>query len=91
MIIEALLGVVLTLLTSLFNLLPSLPDLPDVFTTYWNEFLTILNGGLSFLMNFLVPEVVVGCLSVVIAIFFFDEIYDIVLWFIKKIPFLGIK
>lgn len=91
MIIEALLNVVITVLGALFNLLPSLPAMPDIITIYWNQFVEILGMGLSFLMVFLVPEVVMACLGVSLAIFLFDELYDIILWFIRKIPFLGIK
>lgn len=91
MIVEGLLSVVITVLSTLFNLLPSLPAMPEIINYYWAEFITILGNGLSFLMVFCVPEVVMACLGIVIAIFLFDEMYDVILWFIRKIPFLGIK
>lgn len=91
MIIELVLNVVVSLLTALFNLLPALPAMPDVITTYWTQFIDIFNTGISFLMLFIVPEVLYACLGVSLALFVFDETYDIILWFLKKIPFLNIK
>ena len=44
-----------------------------------------------FCMFLLVPEVLYACLGVSLALFIFDETYDVILWFLKKIPFLGIK
>lgn len=90
MIIESVLGVVVSLITSLLDLLPALPAMPDVFTTYWSQFVTIFNNGLSFLMFFLVPEVVYACLGVSLALFIFDETYDVIRWFVRKIPFINI-
>lgn len=91
MIIEAVLNVVVSLLTALFNLLPSLPAMPEVITSYWEQLVTIFNQGISFLMIWLDSTVVVACLSVSLALFLFDEFYDAILWFLRKIPFLGIK
>lgn len=91
MIIETVLNVVVTLLTSLFNLLPELPAMPEVITSYWSQFVEIFNSGISFLMYFLVPEVLYACLGITLALFIFDETYDFILWFIKKIPFINIK
>lgn len=91
MIIEAVLSVIVSLLTALFNLLPELPAMPEVINTYWTQFLDIFNNGIAFLMYWLVPEVVAGCLGVSLALFVFDETYDIILWFIRKIPFINIK
>ena len=91
MIIEAVLNVVVSLLTALFNLLPELPAMPEIINTYWAQFVIIFNNGLSFIMFFLVPDVLYACLGISLALFVFDETYDVILWFIKKIPFLGIK
>ena len=91
MIIEAVLNVVVSLLTALFNLLPELPVMPEIINTYWAQFVIIFNNGLSFIMFFLVPDVLYACLGISLALFVFDETYDVILWFVKKIPFLGIK
>ena len=53
MIIEGVLNVVISLLTALFNLLPALPAMTEVINTYWAQFLTIFNNGLSLIMFFL--------------------------------------
>lgn len=91
MIIEAVLSVVVSLLTALFNLLPELPAMPEIISTYWSQFVVIFNNGLSFLMFFLVPDVLYACLGISLALFIFDETYDFILWFLRKIPFLNIK
>ena len=91
MIIEGVLNVVISLLTALFNLLPALPAMPEVINTYWAQFLTIFNNGIAFLMYWLVPEVVTACLGVSLALFIFGETYDVILWFLRKIPFINIK
>ena len=92
MIIEGVLNVVISLLTALFNLLPALPAMPEVINTYWAQFLTIFNNGIAFLMYWLVPEVVTACLVSSPALCIFDdETYDVILWFLRKIPFINIK
>lgn len=91
MIIEAVLSVVVSLLTALFNLLPELPAMPEIINTYWTQFVTIFNNGLSFVMFFLEPDVLYACLGISLALFIFDETYDFILWFLRKIPFINIK
>lgn len=91
MIITAVLQVVLTLISTLFNLLPSLPSLPDYIVSIFDDFSSMLMQGLSFFCNYVDTRVMMGCLVAGLAIHNFNELYNIIIWFLKKIPFINIK
>lgn len=94
MIIKALLSLCIKLLSSLLSNVGSIPDMPA-------DVLSILQTGLEYilagvdLLGMLLGTAAVTfmgiCLDVIIAANLFYFGWSMVMWFIKKIPFFGIK
>lgn len=91
MIITSLLNVILIVLESLFNLIPALPTLPEEVTYYWSEFLVIVSNGMSIIATYTNMTVVCSCLVLCIAMYNFEMVYDFIMWFLRKVPFINIK
>ena len=94
MIIKKLLELCLSLLTSLLSNVGSIPDLPSNLGTFIFQILSYLLDGIDLLGLFIGPIALtfIGvCLDIIIAMNLFYFGYTCVMWFVKKIPFLGIK
>lgn len=94
MIIKKLLDLCLSLLTSLLSGVEGIPDVPDGLLTIVQTMLQYVVSGIDLLAMFLGETAVsfMGiCLDVIIAANLFYFGYSAVMWFVKKIPFLGIK
>lgn len=94
MIIKKLLDLCLSLLTNLLSGVEGIPDLPADLLGVIQTALQYVVSGID-LLAMLVGENAVAfmgvCLDVIIAANLFYFGYSAVMWFIKKIPFLGIK
>lgn len=94
MIIKKLLELCLSLLTSLLSNVGSIPFLPDQLIANFMDVLNYMVSGIDLLGLFIGPTALtfIGvCLDVIIALNLFYFGYSCVMWFVKKIPFLGIK
>ena len=94
MIIKKLLELCLSLLTSLLSNVDSIPALPINLTSILFQILSYMLDGIDLLGLFIGPTALtfIGvCLDVIIALNLFYFGYSCVMWFVKKIPFLGIK
>ena len=94
MIIKKLLEMCLSLLTSLLSNVGSVPDLPNNFTAIIFQITSYMLDGIDLLGLFIGPTALTFlgvCLDVIIALNLFYFGYSCVMWFVKKIPFLGIK
>lgn len=94
MIIKKLLELCLSLLTSLLSNVGSIPALPQNILDVFSTILTYMLNGIDLLGMFIGATALtfVGfCLDVIIAMNLFYLGYSTVMWFVKKIPFLGIK
>ena len=94
MIIKKLLEMCLSLLTSLLSNVGSIPDLPNNFISIVLQIMGYMSEGIDLLGLFIGPTALtfIGvCLDVIIAMNLFYFGYSCVMWFVKKIPFLGIK
>lgn len=94
MIIKKLLEMCLSLLTSLLSNVGSVPDLPQNLMSVVFQILSYMSDGIDLLGLFIGPTAMtfIGvCLDVIIAMNLFYFGYSCVMWFVKKIPFLGIK
>ena len=94
MIIKKLLELCLSLLTSLLSKVGSIPDLPGSIETTIEQVINYMVSGVDLLGLFIGPTALnfIGvCLDVIIAMNLFYFGYSCVMWFVKKIPFLGIK
>ena len=89
------------ILESVFNLFSSaiklifawinLPDLPPEVDMYITTLFDYIESGIGFLYLVFNMNLVKVLLPLVIAVANFDKIYKLVLFVLKKIPFLGIK
>lgn len=94
MIIRKLLDLCLSLLTSLLSNVDGVPALPQQVVSVFSTILYYLVEGIDLLTMFIGPTATsfIGvCLDVIIAMNLFYFGYSCVMWFVKKIPFLGIK
>lgn len=94
MIIKKLLDLCVSLLTSLLANVGSIPEIPVDLLQIVQTALQYILSGID-LLAMLIGESAVRfmgvCLDVIIAANLFYFGYTAVMWFIKKIPFLGIK
>lgn len=94
MIIKKLLELCLSLLTSLLSGVDGVPSLPGEIAEALSVAVSYMLSGIDLLGLFVGPTAMtfIGvCLDVVIAMNLFYFGYSCVMWFVKKIPFLGIK
>ena len=94
MIIKKLLELCLSLLTSLLSNVDSIPSLPEQLLVVLDTIIGYMVSGIDLLGMFIGPTALtfIGvCLDVIIALNLFYFGYSCVMWFVKKIPFLGIK
>lgn len=94
MIIKKLLDLCLSLLTSLLSSVEGIPDLPADLLSVLQTAIQYIVSGIDLLAMFLGEAAVkfMGvCLDIIIAANLFYFGYSAVMWFVKKIPFLGIK
>ena len=94
MIIKKLLELCLSLLTSLLSNVGNIPALPEQILTIFQTVINYMVSGIDLLGLFIGPTALtfIGvCLDVIIALNLFYFGYSCVMWFVKKIPFLGIK
>lgn len=94
MIIKKLLDLLLSLLTNLLSGVEGVPDLPVELLNVIQIALQYLVSGID-LLAMLIGETAVRfmgiCIDIIIAANLFYLGYTAVMWFVKKIPFLGIK
>lgn len=94
MIIKKLLDLCLNLLTGLLSNVGSIPDIPAELLQIIETAISYILSGIDLLAMFIgeAPVRFMGiCLDIIIAANLFYFGYTTVMWFIKKIPFLGIK
>ena len=94
MIIKKLLELCLSLLTSLLSNVNGVPSIPQSILNVFQTMITYMVSGID-LLGFLVGPTALTfigvCLDVIIGMNLFYFGYSAVMWFVKKIPFLGIK
>ena len=90
MIIESLLEAIFALLQVIFSPI-ALPALPDVVADVLEQFKSIIVGGIGFLSVFVDFDVVKVLIPIVIVIANFDKIWPLIMFVLRKIPFLGIE
>lgn len=94
MIIKKLLDLCLSLLTNLLSSVEGIPDLPADLLSVIQTAIQYIVSGIDLLAMFLGESAVkfMGvCFDIIIAANLFYFGYSAVMWFVKKIPFLGIK
>ncbi len=90
MIISAILELIFTALKLIFSILPNLPPVNflETLLTFVND---ILAPGIGLLCFFVRPSTLITGLTLFILIFSFKYSYSMIVWVLRKIPFLGMK
>lgn len=91
MIIEALLNLISSIFQFVFNLLPDLPQFPSRITAAISSFLDLIFSNVGILGVFVSIDLVKILVPLILVVINFDHIYHLVLWILKKIPFLNMK
>ena len=90
MILKLLFELVIGLLEIVFGWV-SFPQLPSAVMDGIYNMLAFLRSGMGFVWLIIPRELVLVVLPIVLIIDNFDRLYSVVMWILKKIPFLGIK
>lgn len=90
MIIELLLNLIKVLLNVVFGWI-NIPPFPVELTNSVNTFLDLIFDNLSLLGFFIRPITLTIAIPLLIILLNFDKVYKLVMFIVKKIPFLNIK
>ncbi|MGN1358444.1 MAG: hypothetical protein ACI4WU_03645 [Bacilli bacterium] len=82
----------LELIMGLINLIPfNIPSLPDNFSSFIEQFKTIIQGGVNFVSTILPYDYIIVLLEIFLGIEAAFHVYKFVMWVIRKIPMANIK
>lgn len=90
MIIKGLFELVYALLSIVFAPI-NLPDLPAGIQNVFDDFLDVLISAVDLCSLIIDFDVVKWLIPVVIAVANFDKLWSLIMFILKKIPFLGIE
>lgn len=90
LIIKGLFELVFILLKIVFAPI-DLPDLPDGIQTVLDEFIQVMAGAVGLLGVFVDLNVVKWLIPVVLVVANFDKVWKMIMFILRKIPFLGIE
>lgn len=91
MIFEALINMFVSVTTTLFSVLPSLPSTPESLVTATTSIVSYFAPGV-YLLRYLFGTVLLNvALGVFMAVFVFEKGYTIVMFVLRKLPFINIK
>lgn len=90
MIIKLLFELIIGLLNIVFSWV-SFPAMPEVITTALDTLLDAMTSAMGFVWLIVPRDFVLVGLPVVLVVENFDKLYSIIMWILKKIPFLGMQ
>lgn len=90
MIIKGLFSLIIGLLNIVFGWV-SLPQMPAAVDEAFTTLLSYMSAGMGFVWLIVPREMVLVVVPVVLVLSNFDKLYSVVMWVVKKIPFLGIE
>lgn len=90
MIIRGLLELVFGLLQIVFAPI-NIPPLPDNVQTVVDEFVEVIMSGIGLLSIFVDLDVLAWLIPVVIIIVNFERVWNLIMFILRKIPFVGIE
>lgn len=90
MIVKGLFELVFALLKIVFAPI-DLPDLPDGIQTVLDELIDVMSGAVGLLGIFVDLSVVKWLIPVVLVIANLDKVWTLLMFILRKIPFLGIE
>lgn len=90
MILEALLNLIKVLLNVVFGWI-SLPSFPSELINSVDTFLNLIFNNLSLLGFFIRPLTLTIAIPILIILLNFERVYKLVMWILRKIPFLNMN
>ena len=90
MIVKLLFELIINLLNIVFGWV-SVPQMPEAVTTALDTLLQAMASAMGFVWLIVPRELVLVVLPVVLVVENFDKLYSVVMWVLKKIPFLGMQ
>lgn len=90
MIVESILNLFSSALKLIFGWI-SLPELPAEISNVVNQLMEYMKAGIGFIFLFFSIDLIRIMLPLVIVVANFDKVYKLVMFVLRKIPFLGIK
>ncbi|MDO4261338.1 MAG: hypothetical protein Q4C82_04610 [Eubacteriales bacterium] len=90
MIIKGLFSLIIALLNIVFGWV-SLPAMPEAVDTAFQTLLSYIEAGIGFVWLIVPREMVLVVVPVILVLSNFDKLYSVVMWVLRKIPFLGIE
>lgn len=90
MIVKLLFELIINLLNIVFGWV-SFPQMPEAVTTALDTLLQAMASAMGFVWLIVPRELVLVVLPVVLVVENFDKLYSVVMWVLKKIPFLGMQ
>lgn len=90
MIIKLLFEFIIGFLELIFGWV-SFPPMPDAVITAVDALFQAMGSAMGFVWLIVPKAIVLAVLPVILVVENFDKVYSIVMWILKKIPFLGMK
>lgn len=90
MIVTKLIEMLINLLSVLFSWV-SFPAMPDAVTNALDMLLQAMASAMGFIWLIVPKELVMVVLPVILVVENFDKLYSVIMWILKKIPFLGMQ
>lgn len=90
MIIKSLFSLIISLLDIVFGWV-NFPPMPSVIDEAFTTLLSYMEMGIGFVWLIVPREMVLAVVPVILVLSNFDKLYTVVMWVLRKIPFLGIK
>lgn len=90
MIVKLLFELVIGLLNIVFGWV-DFPDMPEAIVNSLITFLDVIKGAMGFVWLIVPRDLVMVGLPVILIVENFDKVYSVIMWILKKIPFLGMK
>lgn len=91
MILEVVITTITLLINYIFEILPNIPNVPADVSTAISQFLNLIFDHLGLIGVFVPLHHVYILATLCIVLFTFEYSYYLILWVIKKIPFLGME
>lgn len=90
MIIKLLFELIISLLELVFGWV-HFPQMPEQLVGYIDYFFDIIGQAMGFIWLIVPRELVLVGLPIILVVENFDKLYSVVMWILKKIPFLGMQ
>jgi len=91
MIIEALWNMIVEVTTTLFSVMPSLPEMPEAIIDGADAILNLGEQAVWFLQYIFSPIFLNAVIGILVALFVFEKGYTMIMFVLKKIPFINLR